>query len=526
MKKFYKKLAIILFLFLSFLTIVYQKTYLNKLFRENKYKKTVKIPENSEWEILNENVFFKRSAAFYYVEKSLLKILFISRSKIKFKPSYQIDLYSFNTHLSRLNQTSIHVLNRNSLYEFGSLDATLNKSQVFNGIVEEFSLHIRDSNGSYTNYPIQVKIKYENKHKSSHLICTKCYEIDSENYQYYLKDLEWWIELNKQIGYDRIILCNNSIPNNKKFNQLFNKYDKLVEIVQMNFLPSFFNNSMQFMRKNSEIKSYTNDYYGFRNIFEIFSYNECYLNNKNHYKYISVVDTDETIIPTKLKNEYSFISNLKLSKCDDDLKCLKQTIKLCNSSKNLESYLKQIDKNNKSISFKMGYYLRDETIEKLFDSFENVLKNKSIKIIKIKDYDLSYDYTFRISNQTDLQYLENLYKLYKILVKNKLIKKELNGNQRKKELDLYMNRVFYLAGDVTAASFGKTIHNTDYTLAVTNHYPQFQKVNKIDYNLGHVAHFRGAYTYAFKKTEIPIFNLKLNIEYLNCYYDNILKLFY
>ena len=59
------------------------------------------------------------------------------------------------------------------------------------------------------------------------MICAKCFYLNNHTD---LVSLEWWIKLNKLIGYDKIQFCNQTISNDK----LFEKYGQFLDISNLN----------------------------------------------------------------------------------------------------------------------------------------------------------------------------------------------------------------------------------------------------------------------------------------------------
>ena len=53
--------------------------------------------------------------------------------------------------------------------------------------------------------------------------------------------MEWWIQLNKKIGYNRISFCNHSID--ADFNKMFEKYSNFLDISPLKCIPNLQNKS-------------------------------------------------------------------------------------------------------------------------------------------------------------------------------------------------------------------------------------------------------------------------------------------
>ena len=93
------------------------------------------------------------------------------------------------------------------------------------------------------------------------------------------------------------------------------------------------------------------------------------------------------------------------------------------------------------------------------------------------------------------------------------------------------HRFFYISGALSSFACGKSIHSTDVSFYFTVHYPESdinypkQSIfNFVEYNYGHLAHFRHVNEFhKSKTTEISISDLVLDLNYLNCYYKPIVE---
>jgi hypothetical protein len=144
--------------------------------------------DNQDWEQLNEHVFFKRSAAFYFLDESLLRIFMVksATSPISIKEDLKLKLtiimknntksFIYIEHLESLRHDS------NNLYEFSSLNCKLNLKNI-QKLMQNISLTISFRNVR-TKRPINVKIKnfhQKNSKKKGLAICSKCYRFSSDN---------------------------------------------------------------------------------------------------------------------------------------------------------------------------------------------------------------------------------------------------------------------------------------------------------------------------------------------------------
>jgi len=210
---------------------------INKKFTSQKIRFT---PKNPIWEQINEDIFFKRSSAFYVIERSLLRIYFIRKKEIKYQLDFRIEIkLSFEeTHHLFFKNVSIKSYGGFGLYEWNSLSYNFDllrllKKDSYDDILNndyKFQLYISNSNNTLeeTLFPIDVTLKYirsrPSKEKKGSIVCSKCFWLKQTDYQ----DLFWWIELNRQAGYKKIVFCNNSIPNTKEFNDLFENLLKIL----------------------------------------------------------------------------------------------------------------------------------------------------------------------------------------------------------------------------------------------------------------------------------------------------------
>ena len=180
---------------------------------------------NEIWEMMNENVYFKRTSAYYLIEDRLLKIFYVSTSDVYY--SFEITIIINNsTRAIVLNNVNIKNHQKWANYELNSLNlkfnlldyVTASSISSYNDLLDgagkyDLKIFIKDSNKkkSRTLYPMRLKVKYlrarRNQAKKGSIVCSKCFYLNKDQY----KDLLWWIELNKRIGYQKLVFCNNSL---------------------------------------------------------------------------------------------------------------------------------------------------------------------------------------------------------------------------------------------------------------------------------------------------------------------------
>jgi hypothetical protein len=505
------------------------------------YKNVITKYRNEFWEEINSYSFLKRSAAFYFIDKNQIRLFMVRHTN----RSLNQTLYLKNLTILFKNSSSLNInfsnkifkidnYDSNKLFQFVLLSLNLN---ILNGDdLKVMSLFIRDDLNQTNQSPIDVKIKYFHRTTNKKLdsaICSKCYRYFPNNTDH--TRFEWWIEMNRLFGYNHIYICNNSIPNSEAYRRVFSKYEGFIHIYQMNQIPNFIDPAVDriYMNNMLDLKDDGNYSKPFASVFDMVGMNECYLNNVDKYKYITVIDNDEAIIPrsnkilSKQSDLYNFIISLKMDSCNTkaDLdRLLANMSSSCSTNRNENDIMKYRSKfqSNKTISFMMAYYLRDKTVNKILNEldiyFNNTLQtissnSKEFKV-NINDYDFSFKYEFLFQNENDIKYAKNLIKLNRILLK-------MNVNRKQKNDDEF-DRFFYLSGYVTSRSYGKSIHDTQITEYFSHHYPLNVYRRKFSYEYGHLAHFRESYTYAFiQNVQIPISNLQFDLNYFYCYYNQI-----
>ncbi len=113
------------------------------------------------------------------------------------------------------------------------------------------------------------------------MICNKGVHLTKESD--YLS-LRWWIELNREIGYEKIFISNQSIENDPSFHELFKQHSDFVELGTLKCIPNLqdikeFSN-FTYLKKYS-ILVYSLDNYGILKfeLLNVLIMNECYLSN-------------------------------------------------------------------------------------------------------------------------------------------------------------------------------------------------------------------------------------------------------
>jgi len=509
-------------------------------------------PRNEVWEQMNHYVFFKRTSSYYIIEKSLLKAYFISKDTYNGSIDVILQIQYLDQSFSRTfvaNNVQYEEKESRSDYRLKLLTFKFNLLETFGlddyKMISNMFVYFRDGNNTNysTQYPLKVTIKrLQTEVKSGSIICSKCFYFQNTNDH---KFLRWWIELNKQIGYSKIVFCNQSIPNTKEFNQIFETYKDFIDLKQFHYIPDFRNPNE---RHISPFKhDYLTDYFQLSpsqkkydwNVdgYDVLHTNECFLENADKYEYVTVVDNDETIIPrinTKLLKKvdtFNFIKNITPNSLESDVNSINLACQSDAKTSYIEDYLKTFGR-MKNYHFGMAYYLKNVDVKRIFNAFEAYFNgltfnpNSVNHVIQVFDTVAEnhnhnpYTYNFVISNKDELSYAQNLLFLYKNFI-------EKFENKYKSVLEDYTeqyHRYFYISGASTNWLCGKSIWHTEKTSEYSVHYGVVADyLHTLDFDNGHNGHFRR--NYPFKAEEIKITELSLDFNYLNCFYKPIIEKF-
>ena len=112
--------------------------------------------------------------------------------------------------------------------------------------------------------------------------------------------------MNAFIGYDKVVIFNNTLPNNDAFNLLYKRHKRSVDIVPINYLPNILKRSVTnqtYFRHMEELTLTGHEYSGesilYGNLI-IMAINECLLSYSDKADLMLVIDNDEVFIPPKL----------------------------------------------------------------------------------------------------------------------------------------------------------------------------------------------------------------------------------
>ncbi len=513
--------------------------------------------ENNEWISLNKYIYFRKSLAFCYSDIKKLRIYFTKHKK--YKANLHFELLSNGISLKTTRFYFPHLnWHRRLPYQHGYLEADLdclkineNKTMISTLEVDIFSANYR------TKSPVLFEIKHYDQNenfKNSSIACSKLFFFDNTG----IKRFKWWIEVSKLSGYEKLVIFNVSLS--EVYKNLFDKYKDFVQVIQYQCIPNLFPNLLNesYFKFNEIGKLFPSlsavTKHGIYQHYEYFSNNECYLLNKDKYRYVAVLDNDEFILPrlTNISNILDFTEPNQLVKNHN---CYKD-------SQKFETYLKDVSKNLNSTQkntyfFQMNLQLKTQTMKIIFEELGKILENYEIKINKkienfhysinvkdMKDLDkpdndkhkfksilerfrkkkysnnsfLNFELT--IDSKQDFIYAKYLYDSFK-----KLIEPFLDQNSNiDNEIDESFNRFYFILGDnLSYAAHPKTVHDTLKSTDINWHLPNtvYETQIKVPNNLGHVNHFRLKYHSDWKS--YPIKSVFFDFDYFACYYLKTLQ---
>ena len=379
-----------------------------------------------EWEKLNENVYFRKNLAFYYSDINKIQIFLERNNKIQYKYKLLIKIiWKKNDFKHYLNTVNSYTWRTDDQYSFEYIESDFDIKQLNLSINlnEKFTLEVKvevlDNPSISTNKLISLIIKNfntNNNDKKHSVLCGKTYYYENSHLNYY----EWWLNINKINGYDKIVLFNNSYGNGSwsQFNDVFKKYQDLVQVVQFQCLPNFFD------LKNKN-KSYINFFeifplYGkyplpYHQHFEFASFNECLLTNRDKYKYVTIMDDDETIMPRKEYNN-EIIESLYQNYEPYSEKIDPISNRSTKFIPYFESLLSKFNLGSKAtFGFRWAPYMKNKHIKLIFNEIEKIyFSNMSDHLLRIEDTNDTFgllSFRIRINGEQDFKYAKYLYEM-------------------------------------------------------------------------------------------------------------------
>lgn len=278
------------------------------------------------------------------------------------------------------------------------------------------------------------------------------------------------------------------------------------------------------------------------------------MQNVDKYKYIFVGDNDEAILTPKIKQIqtlskfYRDFSSLNLDTSEKINNYMSSLTcdRFSNNQSKIESFIKYLVEENslkkpQSYNFDQIYFIKQRMIQKFFNKFEIILKEKNFSYpisININNVDKinpnvyglrdeedleAFYFTLEIKNENEFNYASNLYYFNKYFVKPFFKKYELFINSSCKRY----NRAFAFASFTRNGNKidGKTIHNTQTTYTLTLHEPYASDYLKISYEHGYYSHFRSNFHFNKEKKPGSVSDLIIDLSYFKCYFIPMIKNF-
>jgi hypothetical protein len=291
--------------------------------------------------------------------------------------------------------------------------------------------------------------------------------------------------------------------------------------------------------------------------------NECYLDNIEKYKYISVIDIDEAVIAKKMPEMFTLTDNFKFmlspdivetlnSKKDTEdprLKCDRyESSNVIEKKSTFENYVEEVAREIRGIKqansffFNQGYFLHSRVIDDLFAGFERVVLtnrsgdeanyNYSIPVVDKHNRRGEHAFSFTITGRKEYEYAMNMFKVYKHVLGPYLA---TSGELIRRETAEY-DRFFAIVGDLNNFALGKSVHSTEVTFDFSLHFydtvmneTSFMIEDRhhallytyVPYELGYLSHFRHKQCFEYKS--VPFRQLFFDFNYFNCYFRPILE---
>ncbi len=134
--------------------------------------------------------------------------------------------------------------------------------------------------------------------------CGKCLYLTRKND---LADLAWWINFHREMGFEKMHICDHLIERNAGFSQLFAGNRDFLEMQQLKCIPNLkthvsllnqtYFKSYELMNIGEKLKTHQRLY----NVLSNLIFNECYFSNIDKYRYVKVSDTDEIVLPMRIR---------------------------------------------------------------------------------------------------------------------------------------------------------------------------------------------------------------------------------
>ena len=556
--------------------------------------------------MLGRDTFFKRSASFYLHDAGFIRLHSLSSAPFAAYELF-VDVRVKNKLVVRGHRIDTNAIQTGAPwtvrgYSFGFLDARFNLSALLPSTSSfanlstdvDIRVKVRDANTNKSTgreLRVEAKLLLGNfEAKRSAMVCAKCFYLSNERD---LLSFRWWLELNKRSGYEHVSFCNQSIEASADFKRMFYTgenahYLSVNDLTCVPNLQDMSDSKPFYFTAFSSLEEHANglvsmDIYKIEVINQLVV-NECYLRHVDKYKYIAVLDNDETIVPKKIAMlsthdvERYLVQHTRNLTLDSDVAALKKAVfddikcdryddkqnktpsrrRRRRSSSNSDALLAYVDELKRTLSlgekrtvyFGQTFFVPNEFLIELSKALDTVfLVNGTNTTASPNNYNSSYSvsfealdvaYSFAIRSRDEHEYAHALW----ILCKRVIAPFYAEHAQTFAKLVKNYDRFFVLSGELNDISWGKSVHDTRKTFDFSIHHAQRHIVTDeatgsiaihhdgryldreaavygwVPYEYGYESHFRHKLHHTFKDVSIRF--VRFDPNYLNCFFRPIL----
>jgi hypothetical protein len=465
--------------------------YLNLIMLSNTAKPNASNDQyQNEWTSFKQDFQIRRTGVFYFYNDSLVTLLAIT-SQVNRNIRLQC-LFQVSNRKAYWSKAKLKILGKWNNYIPVAVECRLNKNAI-DLETDKIAMGLVDLQ-TMEKVNLQMSIRTKPVKKKEFCLCVKTLygeALDSHS-------LNMWITLNKHIGFEKIEIFNNSMPD-KVYRETLAKHKGFVEIKPYHFYPHL--HLYDYVNYESGyIRNFVNVSHALKDLNERLSFNECYLSNKYDYDKIAILDPDELILPYSIDRRGS---------------CT-QTANRTTNMTDMAYYFKQLGnideyKNAASYRFAYEHFIPNPMI----DSFMVSLKTAVIQNAQETEIAVSPSKRFRFSLKTkkNYEYAVNLLAKYD---------KVRSSRQKKKSDNKLFDRMFSVFVDEWEND-AKSVHFTDKVQYVHTHHTLFVNYTTIAKQHGSTAHFREQMKIygSISNYNMKIENIAYNSNYYDCYFLEI-----
>ena len=281
------------------------------------------LSANTEWLDLSGEIFFRLNTAHYLADLRRVLIFAtcpqsIAHNLDRIRVDFQVEVFhsaqkSSTFHLSHverklfLDQNPVANVELSAHFDLGL--------QTMSSTSLNLIIRVKNKKSEAQSPPLKLIIKNRTSLTPAVYICGHTNFLEEKDYANH----KWWVDLNALIGYDKIVIYNNSVPNTASFQSLYARHSSQVEIVAINYLPNLVKKgriATKYFRHMEELTKtgaeYSADSILYWNIIYM-TMNECLLSYSDKARRLLVIDNDEVFIPPKLRhfeNDHRTFSHL------------------------------------------------------------------------------------------------------------------------------------------------------------------------------------------------------------------------